>query len=415
MIERLRLRSPRPKAKARRKTFTETNLNRLKVKPHQHFIWDAGTGAARGLAVLVNPTGTKTYFVNYRFPGSAKLYYKKIGRVGETSLEEARAAALAARRAASQGRDPKADDPNRSDAFETVFEAYIQQEQVGRKKNSSALETRAVVLHTCSEWKPRAVATLTYREVSAQLAAIRDGRDGKPRPATAARLQAHLKDFFGWAVREQIISASPMTNMPAVAQSAPRTRFYSDAELAAIWAAADQLTPVEGAYVKAMMLLALRKDELALARWEEFDDELTLFTVPTVRVKMKAATKAQKKPIYRVPLPPLARRLFRGLRRDSALVFPGLDADSLKTKLVAAGAPEDFMLHTFRHTLATWLENAGRSEWERGLVLNHAGGGSVTGGYSHGYPLELKLKMLTEWADYVERLVAPAEGVTRLR
>ena len=40
---------------------------------------------------------------------------------------------------------------------------------------------------------------------------------------------------------------------------------YSDDELRAIWLAADQLDAVEGGYVKLMMLLALRRDELALA------------------------------------------------------------------------------------------------------------------------------------------------------
>ncbi len=78
-------------------------------------------------------------------------------------------------------------------------------------------------------------------------------------------------------------------------------------------------------------------------------------------------------------------------------------------------APRDFKLHTFRHTIATYLENSGRSEWERGLVLNHSGSGTVTGGYSHGYPLDLKRALLTEWAKHVERVVSPAEGVAQLR
>jgi hypothetical protein len=38
----------------------------------------------------------------------------------------------------------------------------------------------------------------------------------------------------------------------------------------------------------------------------------------------------------------------------------------------------------------------------------------VTAGYSHGYPLDLKRKLLTEWAEHVEQLVQP-EGVTLLR
>jgi hypothetical protein len=58
--------------------------------------------------------------------------------------------------------------------------------------------------------------------------------------------------------------------------------------------------------------------------------------------------------------------------------------------------------------------NAGHSEWEVGLVLNHAGSGSVTAGYSHGYPLELKRQLLSKWADHVERLVQP-QGAALLR
>jgi integrase len=401
----------RPKAKANRKLFTEQNVLKLPVKPVQHFVWDAGTGAARGLAVLVNPTGTKTYFVNYRFPGSKRLHYMKLARVGDISVADARAQAIEARKLAFANKDPKAGDPNRSDSFEAVFETYIQEQQIGLKRNKSAMETRGVVLFNCAEFKPRAVATISYREVSKLLAGIRDGKDGsKPRASMAARVFSHLGDFFKWCVREEIIKTNPIAAMAKPAASAARDRFYSDDELRAIWHAADRLDPVAGCYVKLMMLLAVRRDELALAKWSEFDarDEPSLFTVPTERTKMKASAKLTKKPVYKVPLVPLAQRLVKGLHRDGELLFPGLKAGMLKDRLVKLEAPEDFMLHVFRHTTATWLQTAGRSEWEVGLVLNHSGSGSVTGGYSHGYPIELKRELLGQWAAHIEGLLAPA-------
>jgi integrase len=77
------------------------------------------------------------------------------------------------------------------------------------------------------------------------------------------------------------------------------------------------------------------------------------------------------------------------------------------------GAPKDFKLHTFRHTVATWLKNKGLSTWERGLVLNHSVSG-VTEEYSHGYPVQAKRELLTKWANHLEGLVT-AEGVSRLR
>jgi integrase len=78
----------------------------------------------------------------------------------------------------------------------------------------------------------------------------------------------------------------------------------------------------------------------------------------------------------------------------------------LMNALIRNGAPEDFSFHAWRHTIATWLEDQGHSEWERGLILNHAGSG-VTAGYSHGYPLELKRQLLGKWADHIEHLVQP--------
>ena len=122
----------------------------------------------------------------------------------------------------------------------------------------------------------------------------------------------------------------------------------------------------------------------------------------------------------------MAQRIIRGLPKAGERLFPSLfvtktkagqpifEGVPLQRKLKACGGPNDFNYHRARHTLATFLETEGCSEYERALILNHAGSGSVTAGYSHGYPLKLKLDLLTRWAEHVERLVQP-EGVALLR
>ena len=139
----------------------------------------------------------------------------------------------------------------------------------------------------------------------------------------------------------------------------------------------------------------------------------------------KSRKTTKKKRVYLTPLPPLAQRIVKGLIKEEARLFPSLPVHQteggsatfygvhLKELLVEAGAPKDFGFHTWRHTISTFLESAGHSEWERGLVLNHSGTG-VTAGYSHGYPLELKRNLLEKWADHVEALVT-AKGARRLR
>jgi len=423
MVKRYRPKPERkPPSPPNRKRLTEKNVLTLPAKGKQYLVWDDSTGkdAAHGLAVLVSPRCVKSYRCVYYFPGSSKPHWKHIGRVGEVSLEEAREATRNARGMARKGEDPKATDPTRSGTFKASVDDYIKEEQKGRRGNKSADATGAVILNNTTSWHTRPVATLTYREISKLLAGIRDGdpdRDLKPRPYLSVRLYSHLRDLFGWLARERQIKSSPMTGMPEPWEGATsRDRVFGDDEVKAIWQAGNSLAPVEEAYVKLILLLGLRRNEMALARWSEFDDlsHPGLFTVPTERVKMKAASKLKKKPVYRTPLPPLAQRILRSIRQDGEdMVFPGLRADRIKNKLVKAGAPDDFNLHTCRHTITTFLENAGHDEFDRGLILNHSSSG-VTAGYSHGFALDRKHELLEKWADHIEKLVAP-EGATLFR
>jgi hypothetical protein len=43
------------------KKLTEDNVRKLPVKRRPYYAWDAGTDAARGLGVLVLPTGTRSF------------------------------------------------------------------------------------------------------------------------------------------------------------------------------------------------------------------------------------------------------------------------------------------------------------------------------------------------------------------
>jgi integrase len=424
-IERKAKRSSR--AKANHLYFTDPAITKLKPKRKQYLVWDAWTDdrqrgpadPARGLCVLISPKGAKSFRCCYYFPGSPKPNYIHLGRVGEMPLAEARRSCGEARNLARQGKDPRAGDPAKSGSFQNVLKDWVQREQLGRRKNKSALKTQSFLLSSCAALLERPVAAIQFSEIEKLLDSIRDG-DGagqEPRPAAAIRIFAHLRDFFNWCSRrEGPVQRSPMEGMPRPATPTARDRVYTDAEIRAIWRGAERLDPLESGYVKLVILLALRREELAQAKWAEFDLDKAnappLFTVPFERTKGKQTRKSRA---YLVPLPPLAQRVIQGLpRQDTESVFPRIDFQRLKAALVAAGAPGDFTLHVARHTVATWLQNQGRSEWEIGLVLNHASAG-VTAGYSHGYPLDLKRKMLEDWAGNVEKVVQPSPGIAVLR
>ena len=231
--------------------------------------------------------------------------------------------------------------------------------------------------------------------------------------------------MWDWAWKRDLVPEPIMQRVEFKGVKGERARVFTDTELKAIWNAANTLDPMKGAYVKLLMLLAPRKTALAAMTRRDLDnpDDPTLWTTPHELVKVRKS--ARKKRNYLTPLPPLARRILKGLPNNTERLFPmlsvaktpgrSLNADDavLKTQLKRAGAPKDFTAHTFRHTIATWLQDKGHSEWEVGLALNHSGSG-VTAGYSHSYPLELKRKLLELWSGHVEKQVQP-KGTRILR
>jgi integrase len=403
-------------------TFTDLALARLKPpQSGQRLLWDQ---ACKGLALLVSPRGTKAFRVLFKLEG--KYQWATLGHYGDVSEDTgedsnivwARNEARRYRTLAKQGIDPRKPQVASSKAkgraltFGDAVTQYI--EDYCKDHHRRWDQTQRTLLNNCKAWRTKPIATITKAEV---LALLRSQRD---KPAKQANTFAWLKTFWRWCWQNDLAPSNLIDSVPFKKRTQTRTRVFSDQEIVTIWNAANACDPVTSAYFKLLILLAPRKTALATMQAADLDDELTLWTTPFEFTKSRKSAKPRK---YVTPLPALARRILKGLARDG-LVFPGLPlhrsrAGSVSvparvtSDLIANGAPSDFTPHTLRHTLATWLQNAGHSEWEIGLILNHSASG-VTAGYSHGYPLELKRQLLDKWAAHVEQLVQP-EGARVLR
>jgi integrase len=396
-----------------RKHFTEENVHRIPAKKNrQYLIWDSGTGAARGLAILVSPTGTKSYRVVFYWPGSVKPNYKHIGRVGEVSLADARKLAWEARAMARRGEDPCAGAVTKSDNFKVAIEDYITHEQVGRHKNTSALQTQKLMLACCQEWEQRPIATIRFAEIDALLELMRDGNSElKPRPYQANRLYSHLKDFFGWAVRKKKISTSPMADMrKPFAKPEGRKRDWfkgkpADKAITSLWAAADKIGGNEGKYIKLLLLTGKRKSALASMRWEQIDDSW-FWNAP--------ASNSKNKRLHPIPLPRKAQEILHP-RKDKGPVFGAINFQALQPQIRKASGIEDFFFHGVRHLLESKLAEIKIPPHVRDRLFDHApnrGTGSV---YDHHDYVDEMRTALNEWAAYVDQLRQPAKGIAILR
>jgi hypothetical protein len=394
--------------------FTDDAIAKLKPKPRQYLAWDRwdegrkrGDDPARGLAVIVYPSGSKSFRCVYRYPGDSTTHWKKLGRVGVMTLQEARDATRDAQRVASRGEDPTGNDPSKSDKFTACIDDYIKREQIGRSRNKSAGQTKQVVLSMCKDWSGRAVGSIRRKEVKDLLTAIRDGdADTKPRPYLANRLHNHLRHFFGWCVDDEKISASPMAGLkPPVQQLKGRDRAWfkkeaADDAIRAIWKAADTIGGVEGQFLKTLVLTGKRPGVnvgIGDMKWEDIKDDW-FWDAPVSGVKNK-----RRHPVH------LPKRLQRVLhpRQQQGNVFTRINFSMVQKRVRALTGMSDFIFHGVRHLVATKVAELKVPPHICDCLFDHVpvrGTGKIYN--HHDYVPEMR-EAIELWSTYVERLVDP--------
>jgi len=376
--------------------------------------------ACRGLSLVVGSGGSRTYRSQFKLHD--KWQTRKLERHGSmvegpdgverVGVDWARRQVHLDKLDAAQGRDPR-ERHKREDAASKTFRDAVDEYLAHVEYEQRAFQTTKKILTGYC-------APIAWRQLSAigkaDVQAILDHHRVKlGHSRTARAILVALKTFWKWCNRMDYVDNNVPDKCVAPHRYKVRNQTYGAEELRSIWQAAEQLTDVECAYVKLLVLTVARRKALAWMERAHLNADCTLWTVPFDLVKAKGVNGTRT---YRVPLPPLTRSLLleRLAASDNEYVFgtaPGVPywpGAKLKRRLVKAGAPASFMGHSLRHTAATWFENHGFGLWERGLVLNHSQSG-VTAGYSHGFAGNLKLELLAKWEAYVAEAVGvPVPG-----
>jgi integrase len=180
----------------------------------------------------------------------------------------------------------------------------------------------------------------------------------------------------------------------------------SDAELAAVWRAADALGAPYNAFVKLLILTGARRSEVAGMMWREIDFDAKLWTLPAARAKN--ATE------YQIPLSDSVVQILQALPRiaDTDLVFtlsgrvPIRGFHNVKTRI------DDLMwapwtLHDLRRTFASGCARLGIAVHVVEVALNHKSGSirgiaAVYNRYDYG---DEKRAAMAAWARHVQAIV----------
>ncbi|MCV2881696.1 tyrosine-type recombinase/integrase [Actibacterium sp. XHP0104] len=271
---------------------------------------------APGLFLRVNDWGRKTWMCHFRVKG--KQGKVALGQHPALGLAEAREKAREVRELAERGVHPKAAREQavvRAEAtsLEVIGEDFIaamEAEQLtGGRRRPVTPETargRASLLRRLvfPALGHRPVGEVTQAEVAALLARI--DRQGGPVDRTLQTIRL----LFKFAASRGLFAGTPPT-VGLTPRQAPQKegRDLNDAELRAMWLAADEWGFPYGHAVKLLMLTGQRRDEIGDARWADVDLDRALLVVPEVRAKNRAG-------VHEVPLsdPALA------VLREAALV-----------------------------------------------------------------------------------------------
>ncbi len=314
----------------------------------------AFVGGAPGLQCVVSDSGTKSWRLFYRLPGSLKRHSMTLGRYPGLSLADARKLAHEKLALAADGTDPKAELRARVEARElTVREAaerYLDWCRANNAPKTSASKQSTFGVHFLPRFGKQPLLDVSRRALSAVL----DELSGKP--ATRRQLYLYLNHFFGWCAERDYLAANPLAGVSPPKPVPARERVLNDEEIAALFGQ----TGVTATIAKLCLLTAQRRGSVEAMRWDQIDLRAKTWTVPG------ASMKSRK--LHVVPLSEQAIELLATWQKLTGGFVFGVGSDGRKPFAGASNGMEglrrdlgqpDWRLHDLRRTAVTLAQRQG--------------------------------------------------------
>jgi integrase len=389
--------------------LTAIGIGKLKPGPTRREIPDAG---CRGLYCIVQPSGSRVFCVRYRYGGRSRKLTLQPG----ITLAAARKLAGDVMLEVAQGRDPAAvkkaakQTGAHGKTLAEVAADYLQRERQ-KSDRLRSLKWRELVLrrHVYPTLGDRPIVEIKRSEIVRLLDRIEESSGGPMADRVLSILRKILSEH---AVRSDDFASPIVRGMTRAADRPARSRVLTDAEIAAVWKAADASPGLFAALVKFLLLTAARKNEAAHMRWDELAGDL--WALPASRNKTKVE-------LIR-PLSAAAQSVLADLPRiaGSPYVFSYDGTAPLggftrrKKSFDAACGVTRWTLHDLRRTARSLMASAGVPVDHAERCLGHVVPG-VRGVYDqHRYFVEMRAAY-EALAALIGRIVDPQPNVTGLR
>ena len=376
-----------------------------------------------GLYLLIKPSGTRYWRMNYRFHGKQRTV--SFGRWPDVLLADARQRLVQARQLLAQGIDPVdqakldriADSVASANTFEAVAKEWLSKRELEGIAPMTLKRAAWLLEKVYPSFGRRPISKISAHEVLLVLKKVEKTK----RYDTASRMRSTCSQVFRYAIATARAERDVCADLRG-ALITPKVKHR-----AAITTPKDAgalLRSIEGYDGNELTSIALRliphlfvrPGELRFSEWKEFDFDNAVWTIPDHKMKMRRP--------HAVPLSQQALAIIGELEHDkkySTYLFPSLRSvgrpmsdNTLNAALRRLGYGKDEMTaHGFRAMAATLLNEMGI--WNPDAIerqLAHAESNSVRRAYARGQYWDERVRMMQHWSDYLDQL---RDGATIFR
>ncbi len=355
----------------------------------------------RGLVLLVNDRGTKSWACLYKSPVTSSWRKVGLGSYPTVGLQQAKELALDCLAGVRVGRDPLAVDPMATMTFRRISDDYRE----AHKDRHSAAWTRAVKDALERDILPHLNGHRAEAVKRHDIARIMERVVARDAPASANQALKVTRAIYRWGVSTGRCETDPTFSLKPI-PSKPRDRVLTASEIRHVW---NVPTHFQLAF-RLQLLTATRIGEVLKASKDEFDLEQRVWVIPAGRTKSRRA--------HVLPLSPQALDVVRDAMEKSGCsrwLFPSrrsnrpLCCRSAATMLsrlnTVAGITERFTPHDLRRSAATGMGDLGVSDEVIERILNHAPPTTSRRHYNHSLRVDEMRGALETWGAHVSRLV----------
>jgi integrase len=376
-----------------------------------------------GLYLLVKPSGSRYWRMNYRFRGFEKTL--AFGSWPEVALIDARAKRDEARREIARGIDPGeklkldriAAEIAAAITFRSVADEWLTKTE---KEGFSAVtlkKNRWLLAFTFDKLGHRPIAEITPHELLAVLRKV----EARGRHESAKRIRAICSQVFRYGIataRADRDVAADLRGALIVPKVTHRPAITTPNEAGELLRAIESFEghPTTDIALKLSPHVFVRPGELRHAEWADFDFDRSIWTIPAHKTKMRRA--------HSVPLSRQALAIIAAIEFNpdySSYLFPSLRStkrpmseNTINAALRRLGYGQDEMTgHGFRAMASTLLNEMGK--WNSDAIerqLAHADNNSVRRAYTRGEYWNERVAMMQDWSDYLDQLRSDAKILT---